>query len=220
VRRQLRAQLTAQRTTCLHEHEQRQVDRLVRHPHLRLISIRPAQPARDLLRRPALPKLLLHDLTQSRTRGELGALRPPRPPPRRLIGGVRPIALMATVAVDLSRDRGVTAPDPRPDHLTALTARETTRDLLALLLRQASLRALSRRRFHPARRSHIPTHVLRPGAELARDRPQRRSALAPQLPHAFLLALAEPEPSHRGDHLHQPGSQASRPDVSGGAPTP
>jgi hypothetical protein len=206
----MRAQLAPQRPPRLNE--QRQVDRLVRHAHRQIIRIGATQPPRDLLRRPALLELLLDDPTQPRVERQLAALRPPRPAPRRLIGVVRPVTLAAPVTVNLPRNRGVTTPDPRRDRPTALTARQTPRDLLTLPLRETPLRALPRRRPHPARRGDIPTHILRPGAELARHPPQRRP-IPPQLPNPLLLALGQPEPSHRGDHLHQPGSQASRPDA-------
>ena len=45
---QVRCQLTLERTAGLHE--QGQIDRLVRHPHLRLVGEGPDQPAGDLLR--------------------------------------------------------------------------------------------------------------------------------------------------------------------------
>ena len=44
---QIAGELLAQRTPGLHE--QRQVDRLVRHPHLRIVGERPRQPPCDLL---------------------------------------------------------------------------------------------------------------------------------------------------------------------------
>jgi hypothetical protein len=92
-----------------------------------------------------------------------------------------------------------------------LAARQATRDLLTLRLRQAPHGAPTPRRLDPAGPGDIATHVLGPGAELARHPPQRRTR-APQLPHPLLLALREPEPSHRDDHLHQPGQpkQAAR----------
>ena len=206
----MRAQFAPQRPPRLDE--EREIDRLVRHAHRQIIRIGAAQPPRDLLRRPPLLELFLDHITQRRFERQLAALRPPCPAPRRLIGVVRPVALAAPVTADLPRNRAVTAPDPRRDRPTALTARQATRDLLTLPLRETPLRARPRRRLHSTRRGDIPTHVLRPGAELTRHPPQR-GPITPQLPNPLLLALGQPEPSHRGDHLHQPGSQASRPDV-------
>jgi hypothetical protein len=123
-----------------------------------------------------------------------------------------PVALAAHVTVNLPRNRGVTTPDPRRDRPTALTAPDHARSPHAPGPTETPLRTLPRRRLHPARRGDIPTHVLRPGAELARHPPQR-SPITPHLPDPLLLALGQPESSHRGDHLHQPGSQASRRDV-------
>ena len=55
---QARRQLPAQRPAALHV--ERLVDRLVRHPHLRIVRELPPQPSRDLLRRPVLLQPGLH----------------------------------------------------------------------------------------------------------------------------------------------------------------
>jgi hypothetical protein len=70
-RPQIRRQLLAQRAASLHE--QRQVDRLVRHPHLRLVGKRHRQPTRDLPGRPAQLELRLDHRPQPIAR------RPNRP---------------------------------------------------------------------------------------------------------------------------------------------
>src|ERR1022692_2053800 len=99
---QLLAQLAPQRTTRLHE--QRQIDRLVRDPHRRIILVGPAQPPRDLLRRPPALKFLLDDPAQTRVERELRQLRATRTLPRRPLSALRAVAPATAVAVDLPRD--------------------------------------------------------------------------------------------------------------------
>src|SRR5450755_2571049 len=114
---QLLAQLAPQRTARLHE--QRQIDRLVRDPHGRII-LGPAQPPRDLLRRPLALKLLLDDPAQTRVERELGQLRATRTLPRRPLSALRAVAAATTVAVDLPRDRRVRTTNRPPDRPEAL----------------------------------------------------------------------------------------------------
>ncbi len=66
-------------------HEQRQIDRLVRHPHLRIIGERPAEPACDLLGRPVQCELAGHELAQPPVGGEPAHLRSARSGPGRLV---------------------------------------------------------------------------------------------------------------------------------------
>src|ERR1019366_3266093 len=140
---QLLAQLAPQRPTRLDE--QRQIDRLVRAPHRRIILGGPAQPRGNLLRPPPPLKLLLHAPAQPRVDRELRQLRATRTLPRRPLSTLRAVAPATTVAVDLPRDRRVRTPDRPPDRPIALTARQPARNLLALPQRQTPLSALARR---------------------------------------------------------------------------
>ena len=103
LRAQVPGQLVPQVTAGLHE--QRPVDRLVRHVHHRSGREPPPQPPGDLLRRPAQLQLVLDHAAQPRPPRQLRRLRPARPTPRGPIGGQRPIPQPATVARDLPRDR-------------------------------------------------------------------------------------------------------------------
>src|SRR4029450_13315842 len=62
---------------------QREIDRLVRHAHLRVVRISDLQPTRDLLRRPPQLELRLDHLAEPLTAGQLRPLRPTHPPQRR-----------------------------------------------------------------------------------------------------------------------------------------
>ena len=75
VRRQ-RSQLPAQRAAALHI--QRLVDRLVRHPHLRMVRELGFQPGADLLRGPVLPQPGRHLVPQHRAGHQLGGPRQAR----------------------------------------------------------------------------------------------------------------------------------------------
>ena len=99
----VREQLPLQRPARLHE--QRQVDRLVRHPHSLVVGIVKLQPAGNLLRRPVLPKLLRDDAREARMAGELASLRARRPLPRATVSLGSAVAAPATMAVELARDR-------------------------------------------------------------------------------------------------------------------
>ena len=72
TRPQAALQLTAQRAAALDE--QRQVDRLVRHPHHRILRVGQRQPPGDLLRRPPQRQLGLHHRPQPRLGHQLGRL--------------------------------------------------------------------------------------------------------------------------------------------------
>src|SRR5450755_167522 len=211
---QLLAQLAPQHPTRLDE--QRQIDRLVRDPHRRIILVGPAQPPRNLLRRPPTLKLLLHDPAQPRVERELRQLRATRTLPRRPLSTLRAVAPAITVTVDLPRDRRVRTTNRPPDRPKALTARQPARNLLALPQRQTPLGALARRRSHAPRHSNTRGHVIPCHPYLARDRVQR-VPLDPQLPHPLSPPLRPPTHHH---HLSL-GQQPTRPTGrSGGAPTP
>src|ERR1035441_8037013 len=210
---QLLAQLAPQRPTRLDE--QRQIDRLVRDPHRRIILVGHAQPLRDLLRRPFTLELLLDDLAQTRVERELRQLRATRTLPRRPLSTLCAIAPATAVAVDLPRDRRVRTTNRPSDRPKALITRQAARNLLALHQRQTPLTALARRRSHTPRRSNTRGHIVPCHPYLARDRVQR-IPLDPQLPHPLSPPLRPP--SHR--HPLSLGRQPTRPTgCSGGPPT-
>ena len=211
---QLLAQLAPQRPTRLDE--QRQIDRLVRDPHGRIILVGPTQPLRDLLRRPLALKFLLDDPAQTRVQRELRLLQATRTLPRRPLSTLRAVAPTTAVAVDLPRDRRVRTTNRPPDRPEALTTRQAARNLLALPQRQTPLGALARRRSHTPRRSNTRSHVV------------------PAIPTSRAIACNE-YPSTHNSHTrsrrhsgHRPitttlslGRQPTRPTGrSGGAPTP
>src|SRR2546421_8790344 len=211
---QLLAQLAPQRPTRLDE--QRQIDRLVRDPHGRIILVGPTQPLRDLLRRPLALKFLLGDPAQTRVERELRQLRATRTLPRRPLSTLRAVAPTTAVAVDLPRDRRVRTTNRPPDRPEALTTRQAARNLLALPQRQTPLGALARRRSHTPRRSNTRSHVVPCHPYLARDRVQR-VPLDPQLPHPLSPPLRPPSHHHHLSLGRQPTRPTGR---SGGAPTP
>src|SRR6266852_2300835 len=113
-RPQARRQLPAQRPPALHV--DRLVDRLVRHPHLRLVRELRSQHHADLLRRPAPLQHRLNQLAQPLIPRQPRRLRPPRPCLRLRLRGQRPVAPLAAVAADLPAHRGRVPPQPRRDH--------------------------------------------------------------------------------------------------------
>jgi hypothetical protein len=196
------SQLFAQRTPGLHE--QRQVDRLVRHPHLRVVGELQDQPTRDLLRRPAQLELGFDGLPQTRTPGELGDLRSAHVADRRPIRSTRPIDRAAAVAGHLSRHRRWRSGEPASDDTQRLTRHQTTRDLLPLSCRQPQRRPDRL----PCRRSHQPLH--RPVDRVPRSRhllnePPERRTLRDQFRNPF--PLPSRQPLHRASSIRRTRSR-------------
>ena len=106
---QVAGQLLAQRPAGLHE--QRQVDRLVRHPHLRVVGIARRQPTRDLLRRPAQLQLALHHL-RSRGHRPASPASDDAPPQRPPVSGDSPIPASPAVGRHLPTHRRRCRPSP------------------------------------------------------------------------------------------------------------
>src|SRR3954447_15995093 len=102
TRSQIAGQFLPQRTPGLHE--QREVDRLVRHAHLRLVGELLHQPTRDLLRRPTHLELRLDDRSEPTTHRELGWLRSPSSTYRVPLRSTGSIAAHAAVTRDFPRD--------------------------------------------------------------------------------------------------------------------
>ena len=128
ARSQIASQFLAQRAAGLHE--QRQIDRLVRHAHLRIVGIRLHQPTRDLLRRPPQLELRLHHRPQpctspaSTASGDGTAAPPPCPRPRPDSGAA---AVRRDLATTVDGDRA----NRRAIARQRLTTGQTPRDLLA-----------------------------------------------------------------------------------------
>ncbi len=102
-RAEIAGQLFAQRAAGLHE--QRLIDRLVRHAHLRIVGELAHQPTRDLLRRPPQLELRFHDRSQPRTHHQLRRPRPTRPTQRGPVSSTRPIRTPTPVPRDLTQHR-------------------------------------------------------------------------------------------------------------------
>ena len=123
-------QLGPQATSTLHE--ERLVDRLVGHPHLRLVGVILPQLPGDLLGRPAGLEEALDDPAQRSAAGQLGAPRATGAGECPGLGQVGPVAAPAAVAGHLSRDRR-----RRPTHCPRDTPErfataQAAADLLAL----------------------------------------------------------------------------------------
>ena len=140
-------QLLAERAAALHE--QRLIDRLVRHAHLRVVGILLSQPPRDLLGRPSRLELAFDDAAEPSALGELRSFRSQRPPRARdqpatpdTSSGRRWCSPpgRSSKLTGPSRERSTGATNPRPD----------PRDLLSLFERQPKLRPLPRSRTSPA----------------------------------------------------------------------
>ncbi len=122
-------QLPAQLAPALHE--ECLVDRLVAHPHHRIVGELHPQAPGDLLRRP--PSLEpRRDLSSERPMRELRRLRAPRLVPGASVGEPTPVALTTAVGGDLSGHRRHGSTDRRRDRREALAALEPGPNLLAL----------------------------------------------------------------------------------------
>lgn len=111
--------------------EQRHVDGLVGHPHLRIMGESAGHPVGDLLRRPALFQSAFHHTAQLRTPGQLGRPRTSSSPSSRGLSVTGPVAVPAPVGGHLSRDRREGAPESRRHLAERLPGHQSPRDLLA-----------------------------------------------------------------------------------------
>ena len=164
-------QLTLERTAGLHE--QRQIDRLVRHPHLRLVREGQDQPPGDLLRRPVLTQFPRNGLPQPQVGRELARLRASCPRPRGLITGRRSVAAATPIASHLPRDRRRRTTQSAGDGPDRLRRRQTSGDLLALSQRQRDRRPASRRWPNPACQTHVLANRRIRATQLPADHPKR-----------------------------------------------
>lgn len=69
------------------------------------------QPSGNLLRRPLPLELACHDVSQHSVLGQFTGLGTMRPIPGGLVSLARPIAFLATVALELAADRGWRSPE-------------------------------------------------------------------------------------------------------------
>ena len=150
---------------------QRQVNRLVRHPHLQLVRVLGLEPRRDLLRRPVCGELRFHGATQRAMHRELGALRAQRPPPGGGVGPLRSVRPPAAVAPDFTRDRRGRPSKPYRDRTTGQSRREPSRDLLALACTQLVAAPPTLVRPDTAVHArHVPSYDLVAPSEVPSDR--------------------------------------------------
>ena len=162
---QLRLQRLFQHAAALHE--QAEIDRFVRHVHGRIIRIRPAEPAGDLLGRPRVRELGGHRVTQGGVRRQATPLGPPATGPRRGVGSGRPIPAPAPVPLHLpTHSRG------GPAHLTAnlsqrRPAGQAAGDDLPLGQREREAGAVARRRGDAACPGHFIPHDMGDPAQRA-----------------------------------------------------
>src|SRR5450631_1990159 len=88
------------------------------------------EPSGNLLWRPQPSKLLGHDACQRPVLRQLADLGTMSSIPGGLVGLARPIALLATVALDLAADCGCSSAEQCSDRSNRLTCHHRTRDLL------------------------------------------------------------------------------------------
>lgn len=144
---QVAGQFPAQRAARLNE--QRQVDRLVRHPHLRIVREGSNEPTRDLLRRPAQLELALHHGAEPFALRQLRSFRPTSSAQRISVRPAGAIAAPTAVAPHFPRDRRRRPTKPARDRPQRLTTRQAPRDLFAFDQRQPQRRPLRFRRPRP-----------------------------------------------------------------------
>ena len=203
-RRRCRMRALLQHTSALHE--QAQVNRLVRHLHVRILWMGPLEPARDLLRRPIRRELLGHARAQDGTLGESTALgrsarshvaasataaRYPRRPP------CRPTSRLT---VDVGRPSCTASwlkdtPVARPREISSRSLTVRARD--------------DRQRGGGGMPAASPHHVedrRRNAVDGPADLTQRFSA-RPSIPNRCLVACTHPRSSHA---LHDPSDHSSR----------
>jgi hypothetical protein len=155
------------------------VDRLGRHPHLRIVRELAAQPADYLLGRVAPPEIFLHLATQLEVRHELRRLRSARAPIRASVSSRGAVATgPLAVTRELATDRRRVASQPAGDRSHRLTTRARESDLLPLIKRQtATLQVPATTRTDPARDLQPPTAHHPIGTDLRRGVTNELTAL-------------------------------------------
>ncbi len=178
---QVAGQLAVQRAFGLHE--QRPVDRFVRHPHLLIVGMVAAQPACDLERRPLQRELVFHCVAQGRARRQLRRLGPTTVDHRTVVGGHGPVPARAAVAFDLTRHRRRCPPQPTSDPPQRLAGSQPSGDLLTISQRQLLVAALWDRGPDTTGLTDAVIHRLIRPAQRARDHRGRltRGIPIPQL---------------------------------------
>jgi hypothetical protein len=163
ARPQAALQLATQRAAALDE--QRQVDRLVRHPHHQVLPVGQRQPAGNLLRRPPQRQLGLHRRPQPRLGHQLGRLGPLRPPERSGVSNLSPVAVSAAVTGQLPRHRRWCSPQPGRDLPARLADGHAAADLLPFGHAERPLRPARGTVLHPAGLEYERSHRWHPLAE-------------------------------------------------------
>jgi hypothetical protein len=177
-------------------HEQRLVDRLVRHPHLRIVRVIVPQPGRDLLGRPPRREEGFHGRSKAPVPGELGGPCSTGPAIATRLGQPGPIAPPAAVGTDLTRDRRGRPAQPGGDRPVRLAGTQPPADLLTLRERQAMRRA-----DRPWRQA---TAASDDEADGARGTPDRRGDLLER--HARPLERPDARSLDVGQHAHTSSS--------------
>jgi len=137
-------------------HEQRLVDRLVRHPHLLIVRMIVPQTRRDLLGRPAFGQEPLDLPPQATAAGELGDPRSLGSAGRARLGQPGSVAAPSAVGRHLARDGRGRPSDPDRDLPERLAGAQSSTDLFALCARQPKRRADRHPRWQPTRpREHV-----------------------------------------------------------------
>ena len=122
-------------------HEQASIDRLVRHPQLRVLRIFGFQPTCDLLRSPILLQLTCNELLYLLAFGEQAELCSPRRVPGFRVGFRGPIAASSPMSADLLTYGGRRPVQPSRDGANALARSNATGDLFAFNKAQYPRRA-------------------------------------------------------------------------------
>ena len=214
-------QLATQRAARLHV--ERLIDRLGRHPHLRVGGELAPQAPGDLLGRVAPPQIILHELAQRHVDGQPGRLGAARALVGQRVCRRRPVTAAAVgVATQLARDRRRCAPQSPRDHPDRLAAGPAQRDLLTLGKRQAAaLQVASAAGAHAATRSHPARALLAIRAHLGGRIGDELAALQRSPERLDRLGdLRVGEPDHRHPRPLVAGCASHRTPTSRGNPAP
>ena len=121
--------------------EQRLIDRLVRHPHLRPVRELRDESGRDLLRRPTVPQAIDNELAKLTINSELAYLATASQFLGTAIRSPTPIVVSPPITADLSRNRGGRSAQLATNHRKRIATLKPSANLFALSQRQHPVRS-------------------------------------------------------------------------------